>query len=111
MNDNILYHLADLDIGAILQDEADHLIETLDIPKTQVIELADREDLLDTHLDEVFIELDSDTSHEANQTQLRTPSITLSIESSSLSSLESIYIEAQEHQPAPLPAALGNRAS
>ena len=111
MNDNILYHLVDLDIRAILQEEADHLIETLDIPETQVIELTDSEDLLDTHTDEVFIELDSDTSHEANQTQLRTPSITPSMESSSLSSLDSIYIEAQEHLPAPLPAAPGNRAS
>ena len=49
MNDNILYHPADLDIRAILQEEADHLIKTLDITETQVTELADSEDFLEVH--------------------------------------------------------------
>ena len=118
MNDNILYHPADLDIGAILQEEADHFIETLDIPETQVTELTDSEDLLDTHIVEApellepKSESDYDASHDGLQTQLRTPSITPSIETpSSSSTSESTYMDAQEPPLATLPAAPGNRAS
>jgi hypothetical protein len=80
-----------------------------------VTELADNDSeyLLDAHTVEVptmleskMIEPKSNNPYKANQTQLWTPSITLSIESTSSSSLDSTYIEAQE-----LLAALGNRAS
>ena len=81
-------------------------------------ELADSEDLLDTHIVEVpefpepENESDYDAPHDGLQTQLRTPSITPSIETTSSSSAsERTYIDAQEPPPATLPPAPGNRAS
>ena len=35
MNDDLFYDLSDLNIGDILKEEADRLIETLDLPETQ----------------------------------------------------------------------------
>ena len=40
MNNNILYPLVDLDIRAIIQEEADKLIKTFNLLEMQVIELA-----------------------------------------------------------------------
>jgi hypothetical protein len=75
MNDNILYHLVDLDIRAILQEEADHLIETIDLPKTQVIELTNNEseDLLNTEpitLEPKTQELESEIESELESDKL-----------------------------------------
>ena len=81
-------------------------------------ELADSEDLLDTHIVEVpkllepENESDYDAPYDGLQTQLRTPSLTPSIETTSSSSaLEHTYIDSQEPPLATLPPALGNRAS
>ena len=63
MNNTILYHLVDLDIRAILQEEADQLIKTLNLLETQVTELTNDESeyLLDTHIVEVPTTLESKT--------------------------------------------------
>ena len=75
MNNNILYHLVDIDIRAILQEEADQLIKTLNI-LDQVTKLADNDSeyLLDAHIVEVptmleskMIEPKSNNPYKANQ--------------------------------------------
>ena len=49
LKDDLLYNLSKLDLGAILKEQAEQLIETFDLPEMQVTELADDEcDLLDT---------------------------------------------------------------
>ena len=50
MKDDLFYNPSDLDIGAILEEQAEQLIETLDIPKVQMVQLVDDEsdDLLKT---------------------------------------------------------------
>jgi hypothetical protein len=64
MNDNLIYHPLDLDIGAILKEHTNQLIETLDIPEMQVSELTellDDEYLFETPITEAIapISLDS----------------------------------------------------
>jgi hypothetical protein len=49
MNNNILYHLANLDLRVILQEEVDQLIKTVDLPKEQVIELNNSEYLINIY--------------------------------------------------------------
>src|SRR5438045_2718319 len=87
MNDNLFYDPSDLDIGDILKEEADRLIETLDLPEIQEPESeAHKDDLLDT------IIIDSSNQFEGNEpsekqqedqqtlnVQLPTPSLTPSI--------------------------------
>ena len=46
MNDKLLYHSADLDIGAILKESADQLIETLDLPEMQAVDEIETLDIL-----------------------------------------------------------------
>jgi hypothetical protein len=51
--DNLLYNLLDLDISAILKEQVDKLIETLDLPEIQITEVKDKENLLETLVIEV----------------------------------------------------------
>ena len=46
MNDKLLYYSADLDIGAILKESADQLIETLDLPEMQAVDEIETLDIL-----------------------------------------------------------------
>ena len=79
MNNNILYHLADLDIRAILQEETDQLIKTVDIPKTQVIVLADNENeyLLNTVLDKEPTTIESKTQEAKSEKPYKAPQMQL----------------------------------
>ena len=67
-NNNLLYDPSRLDIGAILKEQAEQLIETLDLPEMQVTEIENNEnDLLDTLMVEVLaaLEHESDKVHKA----------------------------------------------
>jgi hypothetical protein len=72
MNDDLLYHPLDLDIGAILKEHVDQLIETLDIPEMQISELSDDEYLFETPITEAIapISLDSIGVPTPNSTNL-----------------------------------------
>lgn len=48
MDDNLLYHPSDLDIRVVLREQADQLIEILDLLEYEDIEIAEDEDLLNT---------------------------------------------------------------
>ena len=112
MNNNLLYHPSDLDIGAVLREQADQLIETLDLPEIEELQEDENDNLLDI---EVSVSLDSGistpTSTElekqleeqlrGSNSQLLTPPTTLSIEPtpSTLS-----------NEDETLPAAPGNQA-
>ena len=95
MNDNLLYHPSDLDIRVVLREQADQLIETLDLPEIEVILEDESRDLLDMHTEELLEE-----QQPWDNIQLQTPSSTQSVESTpSMSSNDEA-----------LPAALGNQA-
>ena len=53
MNNNLLYDPTDLDISTLLKEQADQLIETLELPEMQIIEDNESEDLFDTFITEV----------------------------------------------------------
>src|SRR5208282_3429447 len=97
-NDNLLYHPADLDIGAILKEDADQLIETLDLPEMQVSETAEDENDLLEFVTEVPTVPESETERSCGQRQLLTPSPSV------------ISSENHPQAPANLPAAPGNQA-
>ena len=84
MNDNLFYDPSDLDIGDILKEAADPLIETLDLPETQ-LEIADNEnELLDMLMDSNWFEASAPTEQLQKEQltqngQLPTPSPTPSI--------------------------------
>ena len=50
MNDNLLYHPLDLDIRAVLREQANQLIDTLYIPEIEELQEDESEDLLNTAL-------------------------------------------------------------
>ena len=50
MNNNLLYHPSDLDIRALLREQADQLIKTLNILEIEELIEDESEDLLDTVL-------------------------------------------------------------
>jgi hypothetical protein len=56
MNDNLLYHPSDLDIGVVLREQADQLIETLDIPEIEELIEDESRDLLDMHTEKLLEE-------------------------------------------------------
>jgi Reverse transcriptase (RNA-dependent DNA polymerase)/Pol polyprotein, beta-barrel domain len=51
LKDDLFYDPLDLDIGAVLKEHVDKIIETLELPEMQVTELADDDNLLDTLTD------------------------------------------------------------
>ena len=53
MNNNLLYDPTDLDISALLKEQADQLIESLELLEMQIIEDNESEDLFDTFITEV----------------------------------------------------------
>ena len=62
MNDDLFYDLSDLNIGDILKEEADRLIETLDLPETQEPESEVQvDDLLD------IVAIDPSNQFEGNE--------------------------------------------
>ena len=113
MNDKLLYYSADLDIGAILKESADQLIETLDLPEMQAVEEIETLDIpeklaLETEdnesnlLDTLVGQTESERPYEIQQTHLIT--LSLSIEPANHLQAPTNYPQA----PASLPAALGN---
>jgi hypothetical protein len=63
LNDNLLYDPSGLDIGAILKEQAEQLIKTLDLLEMQVTEIENNEtNLLDILTIEVLADLEP---HEA----------------------------------------------
>ena len=121
LNDNLLYDPSDLDIGAVLNEHVDRLIETLELPEMQVIELADDDNLLDTVVVEVpaspetsNLSTPGSTSSEMSldliQRQLPTPSRSPSVipATSSLGTTQSL--EPTNEATTTLPGAPGNRA-
>jgi len=116
MNDNLLYHPSDLDIGAVLREQADQLIETLDIPEIEELLEDESEDLLDTVpalWDSTGISTPNSTELEnlleeqlhVTNSQLPTPSPTPSDEST-----HSLLTLSNDTKDGALPAAPGNRA-
>ena len=91
MNNNLLYHPLDLDIRVVLREQADQLIETLDLPEIEELQEDENDNLLDI---EVSVSLDSGISTptltelekqleeqlRGSNSQLLTPPTTLSIE-------------------------------
>jgi hypothetical protein len=71
LKDNLLYDPLDLNISAILDEHVDKLIETLELLETQVIEIADDDDLLETI--EVLVLLDPIETATLGSTNLETP--------------------------------------
>jgi hypothetical protein len=116
MNDNLLYHPSDLDIGAVLREQADQLIKTLDIPEIEELLEDESEDLLDTVpalRDSTGISTPNSTELEnlleeqlhVTNSQLPTPSPTPSDEST-----HSLLTLSNDTEDGALPAAPGNRA-
>jgi hypothetical protein len=64
-NDNLLYDPLELDIGDILKEHVDKLIETLDILEAQITEIAEDDDLLETVVEEALVALGSMKSRES----------------------------------------------
>ena len=56
MNDNLLYHPLDLDIRVVLREQADQLIETLDLPEIEVILEDENGDLLNMDTEKLLEE-------------------------------------------------------
>ena len=116
LKDNLLYHPSDLDIGAVLKEHVDKIIETLELPEMQVTEVTDDENLLDTVVVEVLAAPEStEKPLDSIQTQLPTPSPELTPTTSSSSATLSLEtsndaIENHLQEPTSLPAAPGNRA-
>jgi hypothetical protein len=101
----------DLDIGAILKEQTDKLIETLDLPEMQITEVEDEENLLETLVIEVpaapastTTTASSEKTPEPTQRQLPTPS-----QSPSVAPTATVSNNAQPNAPT-LPNAPGNRA-
>ena len=102
LNNNLLYNLTDLDIGDILKEQADQLIETLELPEIQVMEDDESEDLLDTIKD---IEKPLEEQQRQDNSQLLTPSPTPNANPMPSAS------NSNDTTTTALPAAPGNRAS
>src|SRR5436190_5199891 len=78
MNDDLFYDLSDLDIGDILKEEVDRLIETLDLPEIQEPESeAHKDDLLDTIVIDSSNQFEGNEPSEKRQEDQRTPNIQL----------------------------------
>jgi hypothetical protein len=116
MNDNLLYHLLDLDIGAVLREQANQLIETLDIPEIEELLEDESEDLLDTvpalrdstgisTLNSTELENLLEEQLHVTNSQLPTPSPTPSDEST-----HSLLTLSNNTEDGALLAAPGNRA-
>ena len=101
MNDNLLYHPSDLDIRAVLREQADQLIETLDLPEIEVILEDENGDLLDMDTEKLLEE----QLHGGN-TQLPTP-LSTSSDETTLSVEPTISTSSNDEA---LLAALGNQA-
>jgi hypothetical protein len=111
-----LYDPSELDLGAILKEEADQLIETLELPEMQEIEDAEGEDLLDTLETEVPAQpgLRKSLERPSGARQLLSPSLTPSQAPSDGSPTPSSGLSTPAPSTPlinePLPAAPGNRA-
>jgi hypothetical protein len=120
MNNNLLYHPTDLDIGDILKEYADKLIETLDIQEEDEIELMDDNSLVDTLTIEVPTMPEPTKEKSLEDRQLLTPSPTPSESPKPMDFEIVIYQQAPVNDPqtptnnpqasANLPAAPRNQA-
>ena len=99
MNDNLLYHPLDLDIRAVLREQADQLIEILDLPEIEVILEDESGDLLNMDTEKLLKE----QLHGGN-TQLLTP-LSTSSDETTLSVEPTISTSSNDEA---LLAALGN---
>jgi hypothetical protein len=59
LHDDLLYNPEDLDIGAVVREHTDKLIETLELLEMQVIEAPDDDNLLETLVVEVPASLET----------------------------------------------------
>ena len=85
MKDDLLYDPSELDLGAILKEDAEQLIETLELPEMQITEDVENEDLYDTLETDVPAEPHHAKSQERllENRQLLSPSLTSSTDPSS----------------------------
>src|ERR1700722_9220991 len=81
MNDNFLYNPSDLDIGAIMEEYTNKLIEILDLPEEEDTEVANDNSLLDTLAIKDSIVLGPGTGKTLDVQQLLTPSLSPSTRS------------------------------
>jgi hypothetical protein len=75
LNDDLLYNPIDLDIGAILREHVDKLVETLEFLEMQVIETSDDDYLLEMLIVEVpaSLEILGLVTPESQSTRLEKP--------------------------------------
>jgi hypothetical protein len=116
LNDDLLYNPIDLDIGAVLREHVDKLIETLELPEMQVTETSDDDNPLETLVVEVPASPETsglmtpesislEKPQDLPQNLLPTPSPTPSVAPTLIQSPGSI-----DNSNTTLPATSGNRA-
>ena len=109
--DDLLYHPSDLDIGAVVREEAEKLVETLELPEFQVEQIED-ENLLETLTTEVPALPEPETLEKSVENRrLPTPLETQSVVPTVPNSSNTIrLLDSTSNSNTSLPAAPGNRA-
>src|SRR5438270_2063834 len=99
MDNNLLYHPTNLVLSDIIKEEADRLIETLDIQEKETIEPTNNNSLLDTTITKASTITKTNNNTQLENQQLITPSLTPSLSLISIRSSKPIDFEIVINQP------------
>src|SRR5438128_6497782 len=103
MDNNLLYYLTDLVLSDMIKEEADRLIETLDIQEKDTIEPTNNNSLLDTTIIEASIITKTNNNTQLENQQLITPSPTPSLSPTPIRSPKPMDFEIVINQPTSQP--------
>src|SRR5436305_11007319 len=93
IDNNLLYYPTDLVLSDIIKEEADRLIETLDIQEKETIEPTNNNSLLDITIIEASTITKTNNNTQLENQQLITPSLTPSLSPTSIRSPKPIDFE------------------
>jgi len=99
MDNNLLYYPTDLVLSDMIKEEADRLIETLDIQEKDTIEPTNNNSLLDTTIIEASTITKTNNNTQLENQQLITPSPTPSLSPTSIRSPKPMDFEIVINQP------------